>query len=235
MNILLNFARRRSPPEVVPKLDRLQLSDDEDVPGAAKVSSTSAFTGHSSHDRSSRVLRVSGLDGVGVDVEIHSRDSVGLIKSRISAATGVHKDLQDVFDADAADEASAGPFDDDEELPDAVTDLTVINKTPDLHKVTPGPPLNCRRRAHREADVVASFQPGDIVKVIGEKTQGGVYGDGHTDWVPILVEVKKEDEAAANEIAQEQDKADEEPEMVLTKAWCACGSATDAYLAALTG
>jgi hypothetical protein len=195
-------------------------------------------------------LRVSGLDGVGVDVEIHSRDSVGLIKSRISAATGVHKDLQDVFDADAADEASAGPFDDDEELPDAVTDLTVINKTPDLHKVTPGPPLNCRRRAHREADVVASFQPGDIVKVIGEKTQGGVYGDGHTDWVPVLVEVKKEDEAADNEIAQEQDEADEaadneivqeqdkageEAEMVLTKAWCACGSATDAYLAALTG
>merc|ERR1719258_363652 len=138
MNILLNFARRRSPPEVVPKLDRLQLSDDEDVPGAAKVSSTSDFTGHSNYDRSSRVLRVSGLDGVGVDVEIHSRDSVGLIKSRISAATGVHKDLQDVFDADAADEASAGPFDDDEELPDAVTDLTVINKPPDLHKVTPG-------------------------------------------------------------------------------------------------
>merc|ERR1719174_2118844 len=87
------------------------------------------------------LLRVSGLDGVGVDVEIHSRDSVGVIKSRISAAMGVHKDLQDVFDNNSVE-----PFDNDMELPDEVTDLTVINKTPDLHKVTDGPPLNCRRR-----------------------------------------------------------------------------------------
>merc|ERR1711904_279532 len=178
---LFNFARTRSraKDEAQPKLDRL-LSDNEEVPHVVTLPIQDK-------GRTSRVLRVSGLDGVGVDMEIHSRDSVGVIKSRISAAMGVHKDLQDVFDADSAE-----PFDDDMELPDEVTDLTVINKTPDLHKVTPGPPLNCRRRAVREANVVASFQPGDIVKVIGGKTKGGTYGEGHTDWVPILVEVKQE-------------------------------------------
>jgi hypothetical protein len=154
---------------------------------------------------------------------------------------GVHKDLQDVFDNNSVE-----PFDNDMELPDEVTDLTVINKTPDLHKVTDGPPLNCRRRAHREANVVASFQPGDIVKVIGEKIKGGVYGDDHTDWVPILVEIKKEvdeevdkeEPKGANETVQEphsdNNRNEQQPEMVLTKAWCACGSEVDAYLVALT-
>lgn len=246
MNALFRFTRRRShtPPREeaeLPKLDRLQLSDDEDAPVTTngEVSSSSAVTGNTIQDRPSRVLRVSGLDGVGVDMEIHSRDSVGVIKSRISAAMGVHKDLQDVFDADSAE-----PFDDDMELPDEVTDLTVINKTPDLHKVTPGPPLNCRRRAVREANVVASFQPGDIVKVIGGKTKGGTYGEGHTDWVPILVEVKQEvkkevesteaDNETVHEPHADGEKSGQQTEMVLTKAWCACGSETDAYLTALT-
>lgn len=220
----------------LPSLDRLELSDDE----AVNRDCTPA------QERPSRLLRVSGLDGKGVDVEIHSRDSVGMIKQRISAALGVHKDLQDVFDEQAEE-----PFEDDYELPEDTTELIVINKNPDLHKVTPGPPLNCRVQAHREAKVVASFQPNDIVKVIGDRTKGGTYGENHTDWVPILVEVKKqtkkdqkdkkegaeEEEAGEDQMEIEKEGSEEEEEgqeMELVKAWCACGSAEEAYLVGLT-
>jgi len=250
MNLFTSFMRssrtsnspRTSAPSAeqdkLPTLDRLQLSDEEEA----------ADAGGSEPERPSRMLRVSGLDGVGVDVEIHSRDSVGMVKRRISAVMGVHKDLQEVFD-----ETSEEPFDDEYELPDETTELTVVNKTPELHKVTPGPPLNCRTQAHREAKVVASFQPGDIVKVIGDRIKGGVYGESHSDWVPILVEVKKkpkteenDDENGTEEKApatadadnnddDEDDKMEDiEHEMELTKAWCAFGSDTEAYLAALT-
>lgn len=226
----------------LPSLDRLELSDDEE--DSAKAVSRDCAP---AQERPSRLLRVSGLDGKGVDVEIHSRDSVGMIKRRISAALGVHKDLQDVFDEQAEE-----PFEDDYELPEDTTELIVINKNPDLHKVTPGPPLNCRVQAHREAKVVASFLPDDIVKVIGDRTKGGTYGENHTDWVPILVEVKKQtkkdqkdkkegaekEEAGEDKMEMEkeelEEEEEEEQEMELVKAWCACGSAEEAYLVGLT-
>lgn len=183
-------------------------------------------------ERPSRILRVSGMDGVEVEVQVHSRDSIGMIKTRISAAMGVHEDLQEVFDSNAE-----SPFKDCDELPEDTAELTLLHKTPELYKVTPGPPLNCRKMPKRDAKVVTTFQPGDILKVIGERVQGGEYAEKHNLWLPVLVETKKESEPIkANDQPEVEAKMDENDDqgVVLTKAWCACGSDEDAYLDTLS-
>lgn len=205
--------------------------------------------------RPSRMLRVSGIDGKKTEVEVLSRDSIGVIKSRISAALGVHQDLQELFDSEA-------PLDDDYELPDEKKELTLLHKTPDLHKVTPGPPLNCRVHARKKSKVVATFRSGDVLKVIGSPIPGGRYGDdpndmegktGHSQWVPVLVEVSVEDNSRSRnrntqhpfddnvpqlaegaEGADESDRTKQHAKIELVKAWCACGSNDDRYVVPLT-
>jgi len=217
-------------------LTRLQLSDDDvDVDDGSSTERISQM-------RPSRMLRVSGLDGRGLDVQVHSRDSIGMIKCRISQALGVHEDLQEVFDADAEE-----PFDNDMELPESTQELTLLSKTPDLYKVTPGPPLNCRAHADKKGKVLESFKPGDIVKVIGDKVKGGIYADNHHFWLPVLIEVnleqykdhepKEGDQMEGDQMEgdqMEEGKKVEEVKMSLTKAWTACGSETDQYLSKLT-
>merc|ERR1712086_720025 len=119
------------------------------------------------------------------------------------------------------------------ELPESTQELTLLSKTPDLYKVTPGPPLNCRAHADKKGKVLESFKPGDIVKVIGDKVKGGIYADNHRFWLPVLIEVNLE-QYKDHEEPKEGDKKEEEVKMHLTKAWTACGSKTDQYLSKLT-